>query len=79
MSHVRGRDKATNTFYFECFDFSGNLFRREANFATAGDADKAAQQAERDMMATLTPLSRKKPKPPKFSLSDDELLAELGR
>lgn len=77
MSHSRGKDQHNpGKFAFECFDWSGNLFRAQGGFETAQEADRAAEQAEREMtMQMISPA-------PADTLvdilaSDDELLAEL--
>lgn len=80
MSHSRGRDKAQpGKFAFECWDWSGNLFRAQGGFATAQEADRAAEAAEREM--TMLAMGGGSPQisldDAIAQLSDDELLAEL--
>ena len=76
MSHTVSSAKRAEReggFSFECFDYSGNLFRAEGGFATQAEAIAAAERAERIMMmggeANHPSLDD--------VLTDDELLAEL--
>lgn len=71
MSHTRSARKPDGTFSYECFDWSGKLFRSESGFTTAQAADSAANQAERQMM-----LGMRGDEP---VMSTDEILAELDR
>lgn len=77
MSHVRGKDHAaTGKFAYQCYDWSNNLFRAEGGFGTAQEADRAAEQAEREMtMRQISPTQSATLAD--ILASDDELLAEL--
>ena len=77
MSHTRGRDKAQlGKFAYECFDWNGNLFRAEGGFATAQEADRAAERAEREM--TLQHMVPARSSELEALLSDENLMRELG-
>jgi hypothetical protein len=78
MSHSRS-SKATadkhGSYSFECRDLDGNVFRAQDGFATAQEADRAAERAERDMMAQRSagmPISDEI-----NAMTDDDLLREL--
>lgn len=50
MSWSRGKDAENlGKFAYECLDWNGNLYRREGGFASAQEADRAAETAEREM------------------------------
>ena len=77
MSHnvsSKARADREGGFSFECFDYSGKLFRAHGGFATQREAIKAAEQAEREMVlnAQMDALD-----PIECNMTDDELLAEL--
>ena len=78
MSHTVSSSKRAEReggFSFECFDYSGKLFRSAGGFATQAEAVAAAEMAEREMtMGLSAPVSIDWNDP---LLSDDELLAEL--
>jgi len=75
--HIRTKDQTNpGKFAFECIGYNGDLFRAEGGFATAQEADRAAEAAERAMMTMHgmgLPDTTELP-----DMSDDELLAELG-
>jgi len=80
MSHTRTSAKTAaihGSFAFSCYDYAGELFRTQDGFATAQEADRAAEQAERDMMMALLALSPEV-EAMHASISDEELLRELG-
>lgn len=55
MSHTRGKDhSAPGKFAYQCYDWANNLFRAEGGFETAQEADRAAEQAEREMTILMT-------------------------
>jgi hypothetical protein len=71
MSYIRGRDPNDKSkFAIECYDYDGNLIKAHGGFATAQEADQAAQIVERSLAF---------PKIDDCDMSDDELLAELMR
>ena len=77
MSHSvssSSRAKLEGGFSFECYDFNGQLFRKQGGFATQPEAIAAAQIAEREMMLGVSDM-------PTMTLdelmSDDDLLKEL--
>lgn len=78
MSHSvssKARADREGGFSFECYDFNGNLFRKQGGFATQPEAIAAAQIAEREMTfgaptMTLDDVFA--------DMSDDALLAALG-
>jgi len=50
VSWSRGKDIChPGKYAYECFDWSGGLYRREGGFATAQEADRAAEMTEREM------------------------------
>ena len=75
MSHTVSSAKRAEReggFSFECFDYSGNLFRADGGFATQAEAVAAAEMAEREMTMAMNA-------GPAIdcNLTDDELLKEL--
>jgi len=79
MSHTRSsKDRAEREggYSYECFDWNGNLFRAEGGFATAQEADRAAECAEREM--TLQHMAPARSSELEALLSDEELMRELG-
>lgn len=70
MSWVRGKEKSRpGTFFYECRDWSGNLFRAEGGFESHVQADRAGELAEREMTAAMNGAVA--------SPSDSELLVDL--
>jgi len=69
--HIRTKDQTNpGKFAIKCIDWNGNVFRAQGGFATAQEADRAAEAAERAMM-TMHGVELP-------DMSDDEILAELG-
>jgi hypothetical protein len=69
--HIRTKDQTNpGKFAFECIGYNGKLFAAQGGFATAQEADRAAEAAERAMM-TMHGVALP-------DMTDDEILAELG-
>ena len=55
MSHSRFKDPAApGKFAFTCWDWTGAVFRSQGGFASHTEADRAAEQAEREMTFRAT-------------------------
>ncbi len=80
MSWSRGRDpEAPGKFRFECIDWNGQPFRAQGGFDNHAGADRAAERAERDMTLMMAGENAAAAiDQAHASLSDDEILAELG-
>ena len=74
MGWTRGKDPASpGQFNYELWD-GFRMVERKGGFATAQDADRAAERAQRRLLFGA-PISQDHSD---LSLSDDELLAELA-
>jgi len=82
MSHSvssKARADREGGFSFECLDYAGNVFRMRGGFATQSEAIRAAESAERDMVACGGSVwSFDHFSPTDKGMTDDELLAELS-
>jgi hypothetical protein len=66
---TRGKDKANQgKFQIEVFAADGSLVLRQGGFDTAGEADRAAEIAQREVLFPAADVE----------MTDDELLEALG-
>lgn len=73
---TRGKDKADSTkFEFELFD-GNQMIARKGGFTTAQEADRAAEQAQRDYL--FPAYDSDDDTDDVFNMTDDELLDALG-
>ena len=74
MSHSRFKDPASpGKFAYTCWNWTGDVFRSESGFASHAEADRAAEQAEREM--TLRSMCADDPANSEMTL--DEIFNEL--